>query len=212
MELDELKYELKNKLSGRQDKSTVDLVQLLHSKTRSVISKLKRSLRFEMIVAIVCTVIFTIVGMLNKNPDFRIYFGVFSLVFMGFVVVIAYLLVRITHLSKSQLSVKTNLQSLVTIIQEYIKRSFQFTMALLPICLVFSFWLGYNEPSRPMPAMNNSLMHTFKTKAHINALLILYFAGLAIVVYHFTKWYLNKLYGNYINELKAYMTELKEDD
>ena len=211
MELDELKYELKNKLSGRQDKSTVDLTEMLHAKTSSVISKLKRSLRLEMVFAIVFTLIFAYIGLFNKHWSLRIYFGVFSIVFTVFSFIIAYLLKKTTQLTSTELSIKTNLQTLVTILNEYIKRNFQLTMGLLPVCFVFSFWLGYNEPTPSMPGLNNTLMHTFKSKAQVNIFLVIYFVGLAIGLYYFTKWYLKKLYGNYISELKAYIAELEKD-
>ena len=211
MELDELKYELKNKLSGLQDKSTVDLTLMLHSKTSSVVSKLKRSLRLEMIFAIVFTLIFAYIGLFNNHWSLRVYFGVFSIVFAVFSFIIAYLLKKTTQLSRAELSIKKNLQTLVIILNEYIKRNFQLTMGLLPVCFVFSFWLGYNEPTPSMPGLTNTLVQTFKSKARVNVFLVVYFVGLAIGLYYFTKWYLRKLYGNYIAQLKAYIAELEKD-
>ncbi len=35
-----------------------------------------------------------------------------------------------------------------------------------------------------------------------------YFILLAIAVYYFTKWYLKKMFGNYIIQLKSYLKEL----
>lgn len=58
MELDELKYQLKNKLSGAHDKSADDLVRMLRIKTTSLIDKLKRSLYIEVVCAIVFTLLF----------------------------------------------------------------------------------------------------------------------------------------------------------
>jgi hypothetical protein len=36
--------------------------------------------------------------------------------------------------------------------------------------------------------------------------------SLTVGIYYFTKWYLKKLYGNYVNELKIYINELKETE
>lgn len=211
MELDELKYQLKNKLSGENDKSADDLGLMMHSKTISAVSKLKRSLWIELGFAILFALVFAGIGLFTRYWSLRIYFGVFSIVFALFTLIIAYLIKRTNELSSAESTIKTNLLQLVKIMQEYVKRSFQFTMALLPVCFLFSFWLGYNEPAHFKPQMVNPFFHIAKNKAPVYTFLVVYFAGLSIGLYYFTKWYLKKLYGNYIQQLKQYLGELEED-
>jgi hypothetical protein len=211
MELDELKYQLKNRLSGESDKSAGDLGLMLHSKTKSAVSKLKRSLWIELGCAILFTLVFAGIGLFTRYWSLRVYFGVFSVVFALFTFIIGYLIKRANELSSAESTIKTNLLQLVKIMQEYVKRSFQFTMALLPVCFLFSFWLGYNEPAHFKPQMTNPFFHIVKNKAPVYIFLVIYFVGLSIGLYYFTKWYLKKLYGNYIQQLKQHLGELDED-
>lgn len=210
MELDELKYQLKNKLSGAHDKSADDLVRMLRIKTTSLIDKLKRSLYIEVVCAIVFTLLFAGIALFASYWSLRIYFGVFSVVFGVFSFIIGYLIRRVNDLSKGELAVKTNISALVKIIQEYVKRSFQFTMWLLPVCVMFSIWLGYNQPPQSRFEMANPFIIHLKAKTQVYIFFTVYFGGVAVGLYYVTKWYLKKLYGNYIKKLKLYLSELEE--
>jgi hypothetical protein len=50
----------------------------------------------------------------------------------------------------------------------------------------------------------------FTARWQVMLFLGVYMIVLAISVYYFTKWYLKKLYGNYLNELKQYIAELDQ--
>lgn len=208
MELDALKSQLKEKLAtDHANRSDADLRELLKRKTNSVIAKLKRSLRFEIISAIIITLGFAWVGIASSYRAFRIYFSVFAVVSVLFVFLLFYLLRRTKELGDTVLPVKSNLQTLVSILNEFQRRYFQFTMALIPICFIFSFILGYQE-EKPIPAMEKMAHRLFSEQWQVIVFFITYMAALAVGAYYFTKWYLRKLYGKYVSELKACIAEL----
>jgi hypothetical protein len=210
MELDELKQQLKNKLAvDHTGRSDADIAALLTKRTGSVISKLKRSLWIEIICCILVVLVFGYIGITSGYESLKIYFSVFAILSIGMLFLLVYLLKRTTKLGATILPVKSNLQTIVTIIQEFTKRYFQFTMALIPTCFIFSFLLGYYE--------NDHLWYGSKYSAgHLSVqwkwvVLSLYIIVFSVGMYYFTKWYLKKLYGNYVAQLKECISELSEE-
>ncbi len=208
MELDELKSLINHKLStDHTTRSAEDIAVLLTKKTGSVIGKLKRSLRIEIISCIVVIVLFFYLGFAGGYRSLQIYFSVFgvlSFIFLGFII---YLLRRTIQLSATTLPVKSNLQTIVNIIEEFNRRYFQFNMALIPICFIFSFILGYNEPKH-IPELDNFAKNLFSAKWQVIVFGVVYMILLSVGAYFFTKWYLRKLYGRYIDQLKECIREL----
>jgi hypothetical protein len=211
MELDELKNQLKNKLAtDHTGRSDADIAVLLHKKTSSVIAKLKRNLLYEIILGVMVVIAFGIIGISSTYQSFRIYFSVFTILCAAFVVFQYYLLRRTTTLSGTALPVKSNLQAIVHIIGEFVKRYFQFSMALVPICFVFALLLGYYE-EQPIPKVDLIAKGYFSHRWEIFAFAFIYMVALAVAAYYFTKWYLRKLYGKYVDQLKECIRELGEE-
>jgi hypothetical protein len=211
MDLDELKYQLKNKLSSdHAGRSDMDIAVLLNKRTGSIIEKLKRSLKKEIFFSILILIGFVCISIFSTYHSLRIYFSIFTILCSPFVIVLFYLLRRTTGLSNTALPVKKNLQEIVTITEEFMKRYFQFTMALLPICFIFSFLLG-NYENKSIPVIETLARNFFSHSWQVIVFFGLYFVALSIGVFYFTKWYLHKLYGNYINQLKECISELSEE-
>lgn len=211
MDLDELKYQLKNKLSTDHiGRSNEDIAALLGKKTGSIVEKLKKSLWMEILFGFMVVIVFLYIGIWSKYNSLRIYFSIFGVLSALFVGLLIYLLRRTTRLSNSSLPVKGNLVTIVNIIEEFMKRYFQFTMALIPICFIFSFLLGYHE-KQPIAAVDTFAKGHFTHLWQMIIFGIVYMALLTVGMYYFTKWYLKKLYGKYISQLKECIEELKEE-
>ena len=207
MELDELKDLLNQKLeTDHLHRSEVDIASLLTKKANSILVKIQKSLWFEIISAVVITIAFALIAFTSKYQSIQIYFSVFTLVFIPFTIIFIFLLNKTSSIDNN-LPIKTNLHKIVIILEEFIKRYYQFTMALIPICLAFSFALGFTE-KEPISFLDNFIV---KYKPTVNLVIIftlLYIIALTIGVSYFTKWYLKKMYGKYISELKNYINEL----
>ncbi|MDB5211353.1 MAG: hypothetical protein JWQ30_2180 [Sediminibacterium sp.] len=211
MELDELKDQLKNKLaadhSGRSDS---DIAALLNKRTVSVVGKIKKSLRIEILFGSVFVLLFALFGIFSGNHALSVYFSVFTIVCAACVLLLTYLLLRTARLGGTALPVKSNLQTIVKIIEEYMKRVFQFTMAMIPVCFIFSFVLGYLD-SKP-PTQAEKFSNVFFTKRwEVNVFLVVYVIGFTIGMYYFSKWFLRKMYGKYVAQLKECINELSEE-
>ena len=205
MELDELKIFFKEKFDVQQpSKSVEEISLLLGKKAQSVVSKLKRSLLIELIACILLTLACIAIAAFSVYTELRIYFSIFAVLCFLFLPLLWFLLKKTEKLSNTTLPVKSNLESLVKILREYIKRYFQITMAMIPISLILVIFLGYN--------VNSNLEKNLFTSATRNQLIffVAWTIAFTIVLYYFTKWYLKKLYGNYLNELQELIKELEE--
>lgn len=212
MELDEFKDILNQQLAtDHLYRSEADIAALLRKKAHSIIVKIKKSLWFEIFSCIVIMLLFGYLGLSCKYSSMNIYFSAFTLVFVPFTIILFYLLKKINRLNTNSLSVKNNLQSIVSILEEFMKRYFQFTMVLIPICFVFAFFLGYTE-KQPIEPIDQIILKYKPSYSFITIFTFVYMTSLTVGIYYFTKWYLKKLYGNYVNELKIYINELKETE
>jgi hypothetical protein len=212
MELDEFKDILNQQLAtDHLYRSEADIAALLRKKAHSIIVKIKKSLWFEIFSCIVIMLLFGYLGLSCKYSSMNIYFSAFTLVFVPFTIILFYLLKKINRLNTNSLSVKNNLQSIVSILEEFMKRYFQFTMVLIPICLVFAFFLGYTK-KQPIEPIDQIILKYKPSYSFITIFTFVYMTSLTVGIYYFTKWYLKKLYGNYVNELKIYINELKETE
>jgi hypothetical protein len=217
MDLDQLKTELKTKLATDHiNRSDADIEQLLKNKTSSFIDKIKKSLWFEIIFGFILNLGFVYAAFDASMRSMRIYFGVFSVLMFLFLFFLIYLLLRTNKIKTTDQTIKKNLESYIQLIEEFIKRYLQFTMALIPICLVFAGYLGYSDGHSD--AAMNAYSSGYNLGAKMNStqfsvfiISFITFTGLgAYGMYHFTQWYLRKLYGNYLNELKKCMSELQD--
>jgi hypothetical protein len=216
MDLDQFKTELKTKLATDHiNRSDADIEQLLKKKTGSIIDKIKKSLWFEIIIGFLFNFGFVYAAFDVSMHSLRIYFGVFSVVMYLFLFFLIYLLVRTYKIKTADQSIKSNLDSYILLIDEFIKRYLQFTMALIPICSVFAGYLGYLDGQSDAKLNQYHNLYNIgekMTSTHFIRLVSIFIVFISLGtygMYHFTKWYLKKLYGNYLNDLKICMAELQ---
>lgn len=216
MDLDQFKTELKTKLATDHiNRSGADIEQLLKKKTVSFIDKIRRSLWFEIVIGFLFNLGFVYAAFDAGMHSMRLYFGVFSILMFLFLFFLIYLLIRTNKIKSLDQSIRENLASYIHLIDEFIKRYLQLTMALIPITLVFAGYLGY------MDGHTDATMHVYNKGFQLGSKMngtqftiflssFLVFLSLGIYgMYHFTKWYLKKLYGNYLNDLKNCIAELE---
>jgi hypothetical protein len=215
MDLDQFKNELKTKLAtDHANRSDVDIEQLLKKKTSSFIDKIKKSLWFEIIIGFLLNFGFVYAAFDASMRSMRIYFGVFSVLMYLFLFFLIYLLMRTNKIKTTDQTIKKNLASYILLIEEFIKRYLQFTMALIPICIVFAGYLGYSDGQADVVSKAYNSGYHFGAKMNgtqFSVFIISFIAFLSLGaygMYHFTKWYLKKLYGNYLTDLKACIADL----
>lgn len=211
MELDELKSFINERMERvHAVKSPADIALLLGKKTQSVVGKIKTSLILEMIISAVFTLACIAVAIFGVYTSLRIYFAIFALVCLLFIPLLYLLFKKTNKLSSTALPVKGNLQALSLLIKEYVRRYFQLTMASIPISLLTAFLLGYTDESLYNPDSNTSFFSVLFESPLIISVIIVYILIFSVGMYYFTRWYLKKLYGNYLVQLEILIIELEE--
>lgn len=211
MNLDDLKIELQHSLEKKFEvKSIADLKQAVHSKASHVVHKLIRSLNFEYYFSIFFLGLFLAIGLKSKHESIRIYFGSFAVLIAAFIILLYFLKQKTIKLSTNTLSVKQNLNQLHHLLNEFKKRYMQFTMGLLPVAMIFSFYLGFMFQEDLANNVVYSSLPTFKNDTQVYWFFAIYFIALMIGTYYFTKWYLNKLYGKHLQQLRELIDALEE--
>lgn len=209
MNLDELKILLNQKLEATESavKSVAQLQQMLHAKSSSIIHKIKRSVLFEIAFTFLFFIGFSAIYFVSKQRGIAIYFGTFAILCIPFAFILIYLLKRINIYLNSSLDVKTNLTKLYNLIDDFCKKYFQFTMAIIPIAFIFSIYLG-TDFFAENNSYSTSIQKNTTSKNVFYGFLIGYIIAVGFGIYKFTKWYIKKLYGNYLQEIKIMLDDL----
>ncbi len=211
MELDELKYQLNNKLSGEGNKTIEDLSGMLYRRRITLVSRLTKNLYIEMGLALLFGAIFIYLANQSKLFTLQTGFSIIAVVCFVFAIAIVLLIKQVARLSNKAHPLKTSLESLIEILRLFVERYFQFIVLLVPVCFFLSYWIGYNEPVRPQYMQSFSNVNPLLSDAKVYLFFVLY--GIVIIsgVFFFARWYLKKLYVNYINELRLQLKDLKEN-
>lgn len=201
MELDEFKQTYQRFGSSFHRKSGEELQKMLHNQVYSVVEKIKRSLMLEIIFAFlfllfVLYIIVTFEGTYLKLLASIIL--VFTLLFTGYLII---LLQKIKAYYAVSHSVAENIKQLILIINRFIRLYFQFTVAFVPVvCVLVSVAIIADE--------GNSVI-----SVTLSNILIYSTASLiwCILMYLFTRWYVQSLYGKHLQHLKNHLCELENN-
>lgn len=185
-------------------KEVPELAGYMKGQTQSVISIIKRNLRFEIAFAFLFLIFDFLMLIFFADELFLSLFSILLLVFCVFF--ISYL-VRLLQFTRTRYSldttVKDQLAKYIYIISRFTKLYFQLTIVLIPLMLVMGLIALYLD--RDMSG-NFIIVSDSQT--------ILAYLGTAtawsVMMYFIAKWYIKKLYGNHLTELKEQLRELQE--
>lgn len=211
MELDELKSQLKNKLSGEGNKTVQDLGGMLYKRRGTLVSKLTKNLYLEMGLAIIFGSVFIYLANQSKLFTIQTGFTIIAIVCFVFAIAIALLIKKVAWLSKEAHPLKTSLEALIKILRLFVKRYFQFIVLLVPVCFFLSYWIGYSEPVRPQNIQISYSVNTIPNDVSVYLFFVVYSIAIIAGVFFIARWYLRKLYVNYINELRTQLQDLQEN-
>ena len=202
MELDDLKSIWKQDKPGFEPKKEEEIASMIKGRSNSIISKLKRSVWFELIFTIVCGVALGICALMLDSG--ALMWTIVSLIIL-FVSYLFYYVKKILLLNRfdsSKENLKNSLQHLLDRLTTYLtfyKRSYAI---LYPVYFCLGLLFGALEKG-----LDDFLYRLSQPKT------ILYLVLLAGIFFLFTiwitNWYLKKLYGNHLDKLKELLNELK---
>jgi uncharacterized membrane protein len=200
MELEDLKSIWKKQppVESKQDE---EIALMLQGKSKSIISKLKRSVWFELIFTIVCGIALGIYGLTIESG--ALMWTIVSLL----VLLISYLFYYVKKLMLLNRfdpagNLKENLTQILDRLTTYLtfyKRSYAI---LYPVYFLLGLLFGAIERG-----LDDFIDHVTQPRT----LLIVVGLGVTFFILSFwiTNWYLKKLYGNNIEKLKSLLNDLE---
>ena len=206
MEIDDLKS-LWNELATNQTKTQsidkAEIKKLIKGKTQHAVSKINRSILLEVGSLLIVTLFFAFsIFFQEKIVDYTLLSAL--IVFCS-----AYFLYygikyqRINSIINSGQNLRTSLKNLISTLGYFLKFYLYSSLIVTPIAFLTGFFYGYSS----LQETNNPVALDFYTLITLDVT-----AGvLTILVYPFMKWYIRRLYGRYIDELKNCLKELDVD-
>jgi hypothetical protein len=202
MELDDLKSIWKQDKPGFEPKLETEIASMIKGRSNTIISKLKRSVWFELIFTIVCGLGLGIWALMIESG--ALMWTIISLIIL-FVSYLFYYVKKILLLNRfdsSTENLKNSLQHLLDRLTTYLtfyKRSYAI---LYPVYFCLGLAFGAIEKG-----LDDFLFRLSQPKTIV---LLVSLAGVFFLcTMLITNWYLKKLYGNHLDKLKEILNELQ---
>ena len=202
MEIEDLKDIWKKQSEGFRRKDETELATMLKGRSRSIITRLKRNVWFELIftflggLGLLAYALTILAGALKwTSISILILFGIYSLYYVK--------KLRLLHeFSTANEDLRANLQRLTVSLTGYLKFYKRSYAILYPI--YFFLGLLFTAIEQGMIGFLNKI-----TKPAIFIPLLLGAFLFFVCSTWLTSWYLRKLYGNHLEKLKGLLRELE---
>jgi Ca2+/Na+ antiporter len=202
MELDDLKSIWKQDKPGFEPKREAEIASMIKGRSNSIISKLKRSVWFELIFTIVCSVVLGIYALTVENGALMWTIISLLVLFVSYLFYYVKKILLLNQFNPSTENLKNGLQNLLDRLTTYLnfyKRSYAI---LYPVYFCLGLLFG---------ALERGLGEFLERLSQPRV--IIYLVLIAGVFFFFTiwitNWYLRKLYGNHLDKLKELLNELQ---
>lgn len=211
MELDDLKEGLKQKLDDNTlAKPAIDLQEILHGKTRTTLEKIKRSFWFEIGFGVLLGLGLSIWLHYDNNWYYREASKLLLPITLIFLIAIIFIYARIAPTISAEKPILKNLKATAHLLNIFIKTYFWVTIALIPAAIIYFVWLRLemNPTDTQLVEEDTYKINTGNTYIDLGIIILIlacYFYGTFV----FTRWYLKKLYGNYLNDLQTQIKDLE---
>ncbi len=201
-ELDDLKSIWKQQ-AGFEAKNEGELLSMLGKSSNTIISKLKRSVWFELIFTVACILV---LGMYTTTiPHGALMWTILSLLVLLISYTLYYVkkIMLLNHYDSSSDNLKANLRHLLERLDAYMKFYKRSYAILYPVFFVLGLLFGALESGF------DRFIHKFENPLYTASFIILSIIFM-VGVYTITNWYLKKLYGNHIEKLRTILDDLKD--
>ena len=203
MELDEFKIIVKDTAPEIPELYAArQLEGYMRKRANAITDKVKRSIIFELVTCIVFIGLAVWAWYSYPVPAVR----AFSLLSAGLciflILYLGALYKKIVFYEKTLLPVKDSLAQIITILTQFTRSYFQFVMITLPLFFIFGLITGYF-----MVGGNGGLQHFNWRRALL--FYTTWFVIWSAVMYFFSRWFIKKLYGVYLQQLKEQLKDIE---
>jgi hypothetical protein len=204
MDLDALKIGLNRKLEEAPEGSGIPVMQS-SQKSGTLLHKLRRNIRIEMIIYLVSAIGLMIMAFTEKGKVLRIYSGTFSIPLLLMVPVFLALDKTITRHLRNSSPISSSTTELLDILKTYSMRYVQFSTLMSTVCLLTMVFLLKTYPPEG-DSVNTPLFSSSTSRLLFFLTLFLFTTSCYFISKVYVKW----LYGDHIRELEQLLREFQD--
>lgn len=205
MELDELRSLWKKQGDSFQPRNEMEIASMLNGKSRSIISKLKRSVWLELVFTLIAGIGLLAYALTLDSSTLKIISISILLVFVGYTIYYIKKLILLTRFNSSGNDIRTNLETLVHNLSSYLRYYKLSYTILYPVYFVLGVIFGGLERG----GTERFFVVLQETRTIVILLvfcLLFYFSSTWLV-----NWLLKKLYGNHLEKLKRMLNDIQDE-
>jgi hypothetical protein len=215
MELEELKQQMNRELESKSDwAATVELKEMIHRRSGSVVQKIRRSLWIELMILIFINVPLAFDTGIRYPKLLQLYLVWFIfLLFIATFPVLGYLISKTYWFEKQSSNIRENLSRIHFLIHRYCQINMLLAMLSAPIGYCLGLLLAV-PPSEPFSwqSLKNFLFTSSEAENWISLLILLgILLFFELVIYFLMRWYLRVLFGKYLVKIKQLISELEAE-
>jgi len=176
------------------------------SSQQKIIALLKRNLLIELGIVFVCVIAIAAFYFTAFNGNFREVSWVYIILAIGFMIYYYHKNKLLKSMQETSLNVKANLQLRLYALEKYIRLYLIAGTVLVPILMTFFYVLLYYKHITVFPLLQSGTDNNYFTLVYI-----IFSIFFTFVLYFLYRWYIYKLYGKHILQLKAMLNEMEEE-
>lgn len=205
MELDDLRRQWQRPEPAAATPLTpAALAALLARQRGGLVDKMRRNARWEMALAAVMAAGLVVALPLVRQALFRLYGGFSLLLMLGLLYYYYRLLGVLRQLAETSGSVRGHLVRLCGGLRQLLRFNYRLTLATWPtiLLLIYGFFVG-RLLGQAGPVRGQALALT-------GGILLVFGVVVQVGVVYFTRWYLQRLYGQHLDRLEGQLRELDD--
>lgn len=202
MELEELRSIWKSNEPGFQRKDETEIASMLTGRSLSIIDKLKRNVRFELIFTMATSLCLLVYALTLPSGELKWTSIVILLMFLAYTVYYIKKIILLNRFDPAKENIRANLISLIDKLTGYLKFYRRSYTIFYPVFFCLGLLFGGLE--RGADTFFENLL---KPRT------IIFLTIMAVVIYVLStmlvNWYLKKLYGNHLDKLKSLLNDIQ---
>jgi hypothetical protein len=203
MELDELKNIWKQE--SFRSKNEGEIAAMLRGRSRSIVSKLKRSVWMELTLTLIGELILVYYVFTIPAGAFKWATLSFALLFAGYIVYYFKKIILLIRFGATSENIKINIERLVHDLGVYLsfyKKSY--TMVYPVFLFLMLFFVAIEQGI-------DDFLRSLTRPLTLASLVFVCLVFIGCLVW-FTNWYLDKLYGNHLRKLEELLKDLRTEE
>jgi hypothetical protein len=202
MELEEIKSFLQKEVIKIHSSAPVEILAIIRKKSAGNINRLLQHIRLEIYMAIFFLATAIVMTLVLPGLFVRLIAAGISIYILFFIRYLAKLSRQVKNYQNFPVSTRSAILNITQLMDRFIQLYFICCMLIIPVLFTISLSFFFNEH----PGFRANPLELFRSPGFLSFLAGFFAWG--AFMYFFSRWYIQKVYGQYLHELKILLQEL----